>query len=67
MEGKQSAQQYIMKAGRKYASDSLVLRAKESLKLNQINTLAASMESAWVHLCGTPNLYGLKSGPEKRI
>jgi len=51
-----------MKAGRNCANGSLVLYAKESLKSNQINALAALMEPVLVHPCGTPNLYGLKSG-----
>lgn len=51
-----------MSVARNCASGSLVLYAKETLKSNQMNALAASMESVWVHLHGTPNLYGLKSG-----
>lgn len=51
----------ITKAGVNCDSMKFVLYAKESLESNQINTLVASMESVWIHLHGSQNLYGLKS------
>lgn len=60
VEGKQSTGHCIMKAGVNCDTMRFMLYAKESLESNQINSLIASMESVWIHLYGSQNLYGLK-------
>ena len=61
VEGKQLTGHYTMKAEVNCASGKLLLYAKKSLEPNQINTLAASVESIWIDLHGTQNQYGTKS------